>query len=72
LKQLRQLQSRGAIPVPPGLTAGGGLKPKTIPGGMQATRVPPGLTAGGGLKQRNDRNHRRIGVFPPASPPGAD
>ena len=57
--------------VPPGLTAGGGLK-RTPPGLQRAIdEVPPGLTAGGGLKHAISPESGPW-EFPPASPPGAD
>jgi len=34
--------------------------------------VPPGLTAGGGLKHDPVAAETADGMFPPASPPGAD
>ena len=40
-----------ASAVSPGLTAGGGLKPRTLQRRRQP-HVSPGLTAGGGLKRR--------------------
>jgi len=58
--------------VSPGLTAGGGLK-LTYPVKVLVTLdVSPGLTAGGGLKPAPPWEPNIGGVFPPASPPGAD
>ena len=52
--------------VPPGLTAGGGLK-QAPPGddGRTQIRVTPGLTAGGGLKQPYSSAGRGLGDVPP-------
>jgi len=58
--------------VPPGLTAGGGLKPNEEAMIGRVILVPPGLTAGGGLKLFHPPSHSLPEQFPPASPPGAD
>ena len=54
-----------AEPVSPGLTAGGGLKPRWPPRSRPRPRVSPGLTAGGGLKHSLSRGvARRRPSFP--------
>jgi len=58
--------------VPPGLTAGGGLKHGSARLLLEVNGVPPGLTAGGGLKQQYSAAVYMRPAFPPASPPGAD
>jgi len=59
--------------VPPGLTAGGGLKRVRGFDVIFQQEVPPGLTAGGGLKRARPAGRGRVlPGFPPASPPGAD
>jgi len=58
--------------VSPGLTAGGGLKRLALLAKLFIQQVSPGLTAGGGLKLALDPLSLAEGLFPPASPPGAD
>ncbi len=52
--------------VPPGLTAGGGLKPRIQRCVSHTEEVPPGLTAGGGLKPSG----QNTGCEKIAVPPG--
>jgi len=72
LKRARPEREADESQVPPGLTAGGGLKPILPRWGVCLTGVPPGLTAGGGLKLPVSTAGDSRWVFPPASPPGAD
>jgi len=61
-----------SLVVPPGLTAGGGLKQAKAEMDDVKLEVPPGLTAGGGLKHAPLGQPTGQDPFPPASPPGAD
>jgi len=51
--------------VPPGLTAGGGLKHNCLKQSRPIDSVPPGLTAGGGLKPQNTGSSARGKHVPP-------